>query len=225
MAWDSCKCGCSRRGPGIARGWRAALLALLLLAMAGSTGAQGASPRQGVRVVVELFQVVLTDAEHIRYLRQERVLDRRGPDAAVAELLQGPGKVAPFLAGTPAIVHSTSWRYESYGTVVLTYLAFGERCSPESKVYSGARTVAKGLLPGLGPTDPDHPRPTRIEHEDVLSHGLRHLAFLARRQGANQAFLDRLGERSRSFFVSLEPEIAGQLGTTEMTVSPRGQAR
>ena len=131
----------------------------------------------------------------------------------------------PFLVGTPAIVHSTSWRYENDGTVVLTYVAFGERITPKAETWGDVRTVAKAQLPDLGVTDPDHPRPKSIEHADVLSHGLRHLALLARRRGGNQAFIERLSERSRKFFSSIEPELAGEIGGSNMLVPSDSEAR
>ena len=244
MAWDTCKCGCSgcglaNVGDGSGKRWRTVALVLCLLAMAGAGGpavsvhakGAGAEPAAGttqawaIRVVVELFQVALVDTERLRYVRRERPLDRRGPDAVVAELLQSGEGALPFLVGTPAIVHSTSWRYENDGTVVLTYVAFGERITPKAETWGDVRTVAKAQLPDLGVTDPDHPRPKSIEHADVLSHGLRHLALLARRRGGNQAFIERLSERSRKFFSSIEPELAGEIGGSNMLVPSDSEAR
>ena len=242
MAWDTCKCGCSgcglaNVGDGRAKRWRTVALVLCLLAMAGAGGPAGSVPvkvqrsepaagtARAIRVVVELFQVGLVDADHLRYLRQEVVLDRRGPDSVVAELLQSGEGGLPFLAGTPAIVHSTSWRYEKDGTVVLTYLAFGERIAPKVDTWRDVRTIAKAQLPDLGVTDPDHPRPKTIEHADVLSHGLRHLALLARRHGSNQAFAERLSERSRKFLGTIEPELAGEIGGSNMLVPSDARAR
>ena len=226
MAWATCKSGCSE-----GRGWAAALVVAIATGAAATVvhakgGAGGAATEsQPPRVVVELFQVALVDAEHLRYLRQEGVLDRRGPDPVVAELLRGKAKGPAFFAGPPAIVHSTSWRFEHDGTVVLTYLAYGEAVAPEAAANPATKTIAKGDLPLLGPTDPDRPRPKTIEHGDVLAHGLRHLALLARRRGSNQALRERLGQRSLLFFDAIEPEIAGEIRGTHMDVSSSKQAR
>jgi hypothetical protein len=173
-----------------------------------STGRAGKAPARGtsIQVMVELFRVALVDQETIRYRRDMRALDPRGPDTALADLMKGPS----FLAGTPAIIHSTSWRYQEDGTVVLTYLAFGEGLAPRAEARPEVRTVRQRDLPQLGTTDPDKPRPPTIKYEDVLAHGLRHLALLARRTG-NDAFAKRLGLRSRNFFASLEPEVAGEI--------------
>jgi hypothetical protein len=190
-----------------------ALTWVAFLGLAGTGAAAGAAKparQPNVRVVVELFQVALLDGEKVQFLRRQAPLDVRGPDVAVAALQTGAGG-AGFLDGPPAIVHSTSWRFESDGRVVLTYLAFGERSSRRAATLDEVTTLPWAELPGLGPTDPDRPRPAVLHHEDVLAHGLRHLALLARRKG-NAAFADRLTERARAFFATIEPEIAGQIG-------------
>jgi hypothetical protein len=175
-----------------------------------------------VRVVIELFQVALVDGTSVRYLRRESVLDRRGPDKAVAGLLHGKGGAPTFFAGAPLMVHSTSWRYEDSGAVVLTYLAYGEELNPTAGAQRDVQTIRTSALPGIGTTDPDKPRPPSLAHEDVLAHGLRHLALLARRAGGDR-FVERLGECSRRFFSSIEPELAGEIGGSNMLVpSSRG---
>jgi hypothetical protein len=176
-----------------------------------AAGVGKAAPPAAVHVQVELFEVALVDDDRLAFRRREIALDRRGPDAGVAELQRGPGGSEPFFDGAPAIVHSTSWRFESDGAVVLTYLAFGEKPAARTVQRSDVQTMPWRDLPGLGATDPDKPSPTVLHHEDVLAHGLRHLALLARRVG-NDRFAERLGKRSRSFFSTIEPEIAGQIG-------------
>jgi hypothetical protein len=176
----------------------------------------------GTKVIIELFQVVLLDKESLRYLRRSAPLEGRSPDAVLAELQRGEGQAAGFLAGVPAIVHSTSWRYEDGSTIVLTYLAYAEELAASTSSHQNARTLLVKDLPGVGSTDPDRPRPPVLRQEDVLAHGLRHLALLARRKGGEK-FVARLGERSRKFFGSIEPELAGEIGGSNMAVpSPKG---
>jgi hypothetical protein len=94
--------------------------------------------------------------------------------------------------------------------------------NPSGGARKDARTIRQYALPGIGTTDPDKPRPPSLVHEDVLAHGLRHLALLARRAGGDR-FVERLGERSRRFFSSSEPELAGEIGGSNMSVpSSRG---
>jgi hypothetical protein len=202
---------------------KVALAALVLLVGGGAVAegkeqaATGATKAPAaVTVRLELFEVGLVDDDRLTFRRREMPLDARGPDAAVAALQRGRGGVTSFFDGAPAIVHSTSWRFEKEGVVILTYLAYGEKVAARAAAESDVRTMPWRSLPGLSPTDPDRPRPTVLHHEDVLAHGLRHLALLARRVG-NDRFAERLGRRSRAFFVAIEPEIAGQIGKSSVT--------
>jgi hypothetical protein len=84
------------------------------------------------------------------------------------------------------------------------------------------RTILIKDLPGIGMTDPDKPRPAVLAHVDVLAHGLRHLALLARRTGGDR-FVERLSAGSHKFLGSIEPELAGEIGGSNMVVpSPTG---
>jgi hypothetical protein len=196
------------------------LAAVVLLSDHGATAGDGvvvAEANPAPKVVIELFEVALIDGASLRYVRRVAALDIRGPDGVVAELQRGSAESPSFFDGGPAIVHSTSWRYEAGGTVVLTYLAYGEKVNPSGVARKDARTIRRNALPGIGTTDPDKPRPPSLAHEDVLAHGLRHLALLARRAGGDR-FVERLGARSRRFFSSIEPGLAGEIGGSNMPV-------
>jgi hypothetical protein len=109
--------------------------------------------------------------DHLHANRSALVLGRRGPDALVAGLLGGGRDAPTFLSGTPLMVHSTSWRYEASGTVVLTYLAYGEKdesirtrpkgCSdrPEERFAGNRRHGSGQAAPaGTGPCGCPCPR-------------------------------------------------------------------
>jgi len=107
----------------------------------------------------------------------------------------------------------TSWRWEPGGKLVLTSLGYSED--------SNCLKLEPQVLPwsGLAPppaTDPLHPRPTAIGHEDVLAHGVRHISFLVRHAQDNR-IRDTLSERSRSFFAGLSGQLAGKYrGSSEV---------
>lgn len=158
------------------------------------------SPQQGAsvpatRVTVEVFSVALAATDVIVYLRREQEL-RRGanPD----------GRARALGAGKAALVHSTSWRWEEDGRIVLTYLVWAK----DGSLGEGARPLPELSAPG--PTDPLRPRPQDIRELDPLAHGLRHLAFLLRtsRDGAVAA---ALGPRAAAALARLEPDVAGEL--------------
>lgn len=172
------------------------------LLLAGTPHAPQAppSPRQAAsvpatRVTVEVFSVGLAANEAIVYMRREQEL-RRGADP--------DGRARALGSGETALVHSTSWRWEQDGRIVLTYLAWAK----DGSLAEGARPLPELSAPG--PTDPLRPRPQHIRELDPLAHGLRHLAFLLRtsRDGAVAA---ALGPRAAAVLARLEPDVAGEL--------------
>lgn len=87
------------------------------------------------------------------------------PELAVAAALEAA-------ALTPAVVHSTSWRFETGGLVV-TYLAVLDGGAVPAGWSSSA--VARAELAWGTPTA----APERVEGPQVVEHALRHLAWLA----------------------------------------------
>lgn len=220
LQWDGLRAGSDVTGVV----HRALVLGSIIMVATLQSSTYGATTESAPKVVIELFQVTLVDDASIRYVRRSAALNSRGPDAIVAELLRCCVDSPRFFASVPTIVHSTSWRYEEGGTVVLTYLAYGENVNPSVLGRKDTQAIKANELPGIGTTDPDKPRPASLAHEDVLAHGLRHLALLARRKGGDK-FVRLLGERSRKFFSSIEPELAGQIGGSNMLVPSSTGAR
>jgi hypothetical protein len=174
----------------------AVALAGVLLAATGCTGRQPG-------VTLELFLVSPAGERAIAYGRLSSSLSRDGgdPDTVARRL------VAPTCA--PAILHSTSWRWEKDGTLVLTYLAFSE--DPRCGTAEPSRLAWTEVLPPPS-TDPLKPRPAEIREQDVLAHGLRHLTFLAR-YSVDRRIAAALSPRSLEFFQSMCGQLAGRYET------------
>ena len=172
-----------------------ALSLLFALVVAGET-----APPPATRVGVEVFAVALAvgTGETLAFARGVGELaGGTNPDDRARE-------IASSLAGGIALIHSTSWRWEPEGRIVLTYLAWAK----EGSLGAGARPLPR-LAPPM-PTDPLHPRPAEIRELDPLSHGLRHLAFLLR-TSRNGAVATAIGPRSAAALAKLEPDVAGEL--------------
>lgn len=161
----------------------------------------GCSPR-GMKVRLEIFLVTLAqEGEVIRYAKLIEDLTARNvdPDNAAREMARPHGATA--------LLHSTSWRWEQDGTIVLTYLAYFERLD-----VGGLKPVPlpRNALAPPPPTDPQRPRPTIIREQDVLAHGIRHLSFLVR-YARDERILATLSPRSLSFFKAVCGQLAGRL--------------
>jgi hypothetical protein len=173
----------------------AALVAGALIAAPGA-----ASEPRTTRVAVEVFTVAIADdaQPELAFSRVEGPLERGlNPDERARELAS---RVAPELR----LIHSTSWRWEPDGRIVLTYLAW----AADGGLGPGSRRLPDLVPPG--PTDPLHPRPAEIAELDPLAHGLRHLAFLIRTDSEGTV-AEALGPSACAILLALEPGIAGQL--------------
>jgi hypothetical protein len=151
-------------------------------------------------VEIELYRVAFV-ADGLRYRRDAVPLGRgdNAPDQTVRSITKNSPSISLF--------HSTSWRYEQPNKVVLTYLA---TTSNDDLAMSSAVELHINDLPGLGPTDPLHPRPKEIRELDVLAHGLRHLAFLVRVE-PNGAAARAMPSDGLSLLTRLAPTLAGEL--------------
>jgi len=181
--------------------WYAAVVGAALLSIWACGPARTTSPKPA-SVSLEVFVVVpAADSETIRYVRRITPLTNGNadPDAVARKLASGIAQ--------PAILHSTSWRWEKDGTIVLTYLAYCE--AAEFRRTDTVQLPWARLAPPAA-TDPLHPRPAEIRDADVISHGLRHLSFLIRyaRDGRLAA---ALSPRSLSFFRAMCGQLAGRL--------------
>jgi hypothetical protein len=173
------------------------ILALLLLIGPSPPGSAGAPVTQ---VAVEVFRVGLTadrDGVLVFSRGEGRLENGENPDRRARALAaEDPRAIA--------LLHSTSWRWEPDGRIVLTYLAWMK----DGRVGPEARPLPP--LPPPGPTDPLHPRPAEIRELDPLAHGLRHLAFLLRTSG-DGGVAAALGPDAIAALRRFEPDVAGEL--------------
>jgi hypothetical protein len=170
-----------------------------LLPMALMTGCANQQPK----VTMELFWASPGENHTVAFGVRTADLSRddSDPDAVAQNLLPGDCSAA--------ILHSTSWRWEKDGTLILTYLAFSEdlRCGKTEPF----RLAWNELLPPQS-TDPQKPRPEVIRREDVLAHGIRHITFLVR-YSSDHRIRAALSPESLEFFQSACGQLAGRYET------------
>jgi hypothetical protein len=173
-------------------------LVALLLAVSPAV-ATGTPPVPATRVAVEVFGVALRgNGEGLEFTRREGPLENgANPDPRASQLIEEGARQV-------ALIHSTSWRWEPDGRIVLTYVAWVR----EGTLGKAARPLPRLTAPG--PVDPLRPRPAEIRELDPLAHGLRHLAFLLR-TSRDGAMARTLGPQAVAALQRLEPDVAGEL--------------
>jgi hypothetical protein len=172
-------------------------IALLLLCL--TFGCRFPQPN----VTLELFLVSPGDGDAVAYGRRQVEMfgDSADPDQVARGLIAPTCRVA--------LLHSTSWRWERNGTLVLTYLAFSE--DPTCRSGQPSRLAWSEILPPQS-TDPQKPRPAEIREQDVLAHAVRHITFLVR-YSADRRVAEALSPRSLTFFRSMCGQLAGRYET------------
>ena len=126
-----------------------------------------------MKTILEIFYLRIV-AQRVRYQRREVNLSRKGsdPDKMIwSRIRQKPDDSAEE---HEFIVHSTSWRYERPGKVILTYVAYSddltfEKDKVKSLSLENLRSVKKNTK---------SPASQAELEKKVVSHALRHIAFL-----------------------------------------------
>ena len=161
--------------------------------------------RPHAKVALELFLVSPSADRAVAYGIRKADLskDSSDPDTVARSLMPGDC--------SPAILHSTSWRWEKDGTLILTYLAFSE--DAKCKNSEPFRLARNEILPPQS-TDPKKPRPPMIRQQDVLAHAIRHITFLVR-YSPDRRIAAALSPESLRFFQPMCGQLAGRYETAK----------
>jgi hypothetical protein len=161
-------------------------------------------------LMLEVFFVTFASEEAVDYARRSVQL-RDGidnPDDVLAAQIERVAAAGQIICSSTPIVHSTSWRWDPSGRVVLTYLVFAEGMR---LAVGDARTLAFDCLVLAHSNDPTRPRPPVIDEHHVLSHGLRHFSYLIAHQG-HPTYGALVSASARRRFARLAPVLAGNPG-------------
>lgn len=125
-------------------------------------------------VILEVFLTKIVD-ENVFYKRVELDITQKSdnPDDLVILLVQKYNSA--LIEKNKIISHSTSWRHQE-GSTIITYLVYSDEFDFE--VNDRVGTLPLGEINIIQSGDPAHPAPKNVSIESVISHGIRHLAFL-----------------------------------------------
>jgi hypothetical protein len=137
-----------------------------------------------MKVRLEIFLATLVGDTTVRYVVQRHDITHkpRNPDDLVLDLAFGttPGPVT--LSRKRCYIHSTSWRYERDGAIILTYFVYSDRMKFQGDVGSVLRLEDVSITVS---EDATRPRPAVLMEEQIVAHGIRHLGYLAKTNNRN----------------------------------------
>jgi len=165
------------------------------------------SSRETMKVNLEIFLVTLAGDTSVRYAVNRHDITRkpRNPDDLVQNFTFDTKAGSVLVSRKNCYVHSTSWRYEQDGSIVLTYLVYSDRM----EFLDGAGTILK--LEDVAVTvseDPTRPRPAILREEQIVLHGIRHLSYLAKTDNRN--LHDVITPESLRRFKAMDSLLAGK---------------
>lgn len=134
--------------------------------------------------------------------------DMRDPDMIVDEYLKFLFQDNELIVEKDSfILHSTSWRYEAPKSIFLTYMVYADSFSFEK--MNPLFIKQKDLQVGTVHESANH-KHEKVSNVRVISHGLRHIAFLVRNdeQGTYEKVLR---PATIALFLKLDKELAGRI--------------
>lgn len=155
---------------------------------------------------IEIFTASFED-KLLRYTKMviDISAETRNPDEVVQALIMLPSENMPRISKR-YISHSTSWRYEYDGSIYLTYLVFSEGAD-FSRSTSEILPVHDMIVPRGGA--PERPRPADIHEKYIISHGMRHLAYLV--DDTDGIYQSMLSSKSLLLFGKVGLSLAGKI--------------
>jgi hypothetical protein len=160
-----------------------------------------------MQTILEIFYVRIM-GEKVYYQRKQANLSKKGgdPDGLIQSLIQEKRRsAAGQVEQSEFILHSTSWRYARPGKILLTYVAYSDAMEFEGTFHSLPLKKLRTL------TQRSRAPRSRAELEKkVVSHAMRHIAFLIR-TGAGKQFERALLPETREVLENLWVSLAGRI--------------
>jgi hypothetical protein len=161
-----------------------------------------------MKTILEIFYLRIV-GKSVRYQRKEANLSRKGgdPDRMIRSLIRekrsdDSGEVEE----QEFIVHSTSWRHEQPNKVLLTYVAYSDELEFEKGKF---HNLPLKKLVTITKKSRKPRSPAELEKK-VVSHAMRHIAFLIQ-AGDQEDFQSVLTPETIEVFKKLWISLAGRI--------------
>jgi hypothetical protein len=161
-----------------------------------------------MKTILEIFYLRIL-GNRVRYQRKQANLSRKGgdPNHMIQSLIQEKRETASGeVEEKEFVVHSTSWRYAQPDKIMLTYVAYSDELEFEKGKFHSVplknlKTITKKSR---------KPRTRAALEKTVVSHAMRHMAFLIRTDDQID-FDSALTPETKKVFKSLWVSLAGRV--------------
>ena len=157
---------------------------------------------------LEIFYMRIV-GKNVRYQRKVADLGKRGgdPDAIIRSLIHEKRRAdSGKVEAQEFIVHSTSWRYEQGGKIMLTYAAYSDELEFKTGTYKSLSLKKLRMIQKKS----RKPRSQTELQNKVVSHAMRHIAFLLQ-TGDQDNFRSALTSETTKTFETLWGNLAGEV--------------
>jgi hypothetical protein len=161
-----------------------------------------------MKTILEIFYVRVM-GKRVRYQRRQTNLGRRGssPDAVIRSLIHEKRRTDEGnVEEKEFIVHSTSWRYEQPGRIILTYVAYSDELDFKKRKF---QTLSLQRLRTITKKSKKPESKPELERK-VVAHAMRHIAFLIQ-SGDQEDFKSALKPQTVKVFEKLWVSLAGKV--------------
>ena len=162
-----------------------------------------------MKTVLELFLITcVTEGFHVVRKSLDMTQECRDPDQVADEYIQFLFQDISVISEKDRyILHSTSWRYDAPRSIILTYLVYADsftlkNMSPFLLRFEGLKLAHS--------ENPKVPRPKELTQTAVISHGIRHLAYLIISDQKGE-FRKVVSTETHRVFEQLQTQLAGRL--------------
>ena len=165
-----------------------------------------------MKTMMEIFYLRVV-GKSVRYQRRQANLSQRGgdPDRVIQSFIHEKRRASSGrVQEKEFIVHSTSWRYAKPDRVILTYIAYSDELDFEKgKTKSQAKSLPLKSLRTITKKSRKPRSRTELEKK-VVSHAMRHIAFLIQ-TGDQDDFKSALQPETIKVFEKLWVNMAGKI--------------
>lgn len=156
---------------------------------------------------LEIFYMRILEGA-VRYKRKQVCLNElsENPEQVIRSLIQQRYHVASAEIDEEFVIHSTSWRYTPPDKIILTYVAYSDELDLEREP---TQKLPLYELRVITPSTPRPESPAELEKQ-VISHAVRHVAFLIKTDG-NNGLKQVLAPQTVPVFEDLWIALAGQV--------------